>query len=103
MSTSLAYTKLAIALPISIWLIACSAQPPVAPSASEALTGDLSAQGGASAPGTYVISFLSDGGPLVNDMLNVGQSLALKATVTDAAGQLATQGAIAFEVPLPQR
>lgn len=98
MSTSLAYTKLAIALPMSVWLIACSAQAPVAPSASEALTGDLSAQGGASAPGTYVISFLSDGGgPLVNDMLNVGQSLALKATVTDAAGRLATQGAVAFE------
>ncbi len=99
MSTSLACTKLAIALPISVWLIACSAQPPVAPSASEALTGDLSAQGGAaSASGTYVISFLSGrGGPLVNDMLNVGQSLALKATVTDAAGQLATQGAVAFE------
>jgi hypothetical protein len=46
-----------------------------------------------------VISFLSDGasGPLANDTLNVGQSLALKATVTDAAGQLATQGAVAFE------
>jgi hypothetical protein len=93
----IAICKLTVVLLAAGSAATCSGESPVVPS-PPSVAGDLSAQGGASASGTYVISFLSDGGgPLVNDMLNVGQSLALKATVTDAAGQLATQGAVAFE------
>lgn len=90
---------------------ACSGASPVAPGATSAVAlttdadGQSSARGGgpSGTPGTYEILFRKEvpgvfgGQPLVDNTLNVGESLVLMARVTDAAGTLATAGRITYE------
>ena len=90
---------------------ACSGQSPVAPAVTSgaASSADATAKrptgggsGGATA-GIYEIGFLKEVRgvwglqPVVDNTLNIGESLVLTAMVTDASGALAQDGRITFE------
>lgn len=86
---------------------ACSGQSPLAPATTSAPV--LAARGGGptgpgATAGTYEIVFLKEPSsapwglqPVVDNTLNVGESLVLSARVTDAAGVPAQQGRITYE------
>jgi hypothetical protein len=90
---------------------ACSGQSPVSPAATmgSASTTDATASrpggggSGGATPGIYEMGFLKEVRgvwglqPVVDNTLNVGESLVLTAMVTDASGALAQDGRITFE------
>lgn len=100
MSKLLVAPRLIATLLAAASLVACSSQPPVAPSPSSAAAGDLSARSAPAVPGVYDLSFNVFSNRVYQEVSSLAvssQELILKAYVTDSSGTPAQKGSVTFE------